>query len=672
MAIIPNFSYEKGYLVSHFDSKDVYLKFKQNKYTDSDIGHIKLTITLDNGNSGCVAWTVSNYAYGNMPSFYFLQQATTLDNAIDDIIFTIPNSAWQDLTNNDRQVIALDLDNTDDVGMNWIDESSEDAIKINFEQIMWGGIKEGIIEIDADFPIYMEWTDTPEGNYPDGNYTFRGKDFNHTDYDRQVSVYGATDVLDKAENYYTSVTEIDSSDIYYLTNYVYKNGTLVQSVNYQFQFAKKGRNYVYIDGKHAEFRTTLSTFKVQSGSDPTFHVVDEVPDALLHLYDNTEWVDFNNGDNYVSHLYTNLKCVYSSKEEQDYKDGLIVDDEVPKHPSNIGEGLTSNTVNTGTCNWVGATIWNMSEQDLIDIFKEVIYTPDDTYIDEMKKGLWMYNSDPIQCISSLYYVPFDVSTFVPQAQGTFKLGAYTPEPPQGSTHSGITYIFNKLKPEGVINPITLFNTMFTPIYNDYRDYTQVQYELFLPFKGFVPLDNSKYLNKMIKCEMLFDATTHEVRYYLYANGVISDRFDCSVGIDISLITTAKNEKFNALPSAVSSSLNTAQGLALGNVSSVTGGVMSALDSIRQITSSPSTNGDASFSSGLNIYDIRYCYLKITTNETIKPSNLNARYNYPSYFIGKGSSLSGYCEISDIRFSSFTGTQEEQNELKNIVKSGIIL
>lgn len=666
MAIIPEFTYEDGYRISRFNTKNVYLKFKQNRFTDNNIGHIKLHIHDENGNGGTIAFTVTNI-YDYMPSFYWIQEATTLDDALENIYFSYASSPSASIVNNNRQLIQYDEENSDALGRTWHRNTEADK-EITINEIMEHFESRTMtVEVDADFPIFIDWTENPDGNYPDGNYTFRSEDFNHGNYDREISVYGSTDNLDKAENYYTSVTEIDSSDIYYLTNYVYKNGVLVQSVNYQFQFAKKGRNYVYVDGQHAEFRTTLSTFKVQTGASPVFTVVDEVPDALLHLYDSGDWVDFNTGDNYTSHLYTNLKVVYNHEDEEGYIGGWIPDDETPKHPSNIGNGLTSNNVNTTTCEWIGETVYDMTETQLKEIFDEVLYTPDDNIIDDIKKGLWLWNSDPIKCITGLYYVPFSVSTFFAEASGAFKLGNYTP-----TQDGGGTYFRNYLNPNGTMKPITLFNTFFTPIYNDFRDYTHVKYELFLPFKSFVELDNSKYLNKQVKCDMIFDPMTHEVRYFLYCNGVITDRFDCSVGIEMPLISDSKTERVGGIKQAVGGAVSVAQGLNLPSTTSITGGVANLIGGLSTMVSHPSTDIEGDYSSGLNIYDIRYAYLKITTNETIKPSNLNTVYGYPSYFIGRGSELSGYTEISDIRVNSFTGTAEELEDLKQRCKSGIIL
>ena len=73
---------------------------------------------------------------------------------------------------------------------------------------------------------------------------------------------------------------------------------------------------------------------------------------------------------------------------------------------------------------------------------------------------------------------------------------------------------------------------------------------------------------------------------------------------------------------------------------------------------------------MNIYDIRYVYLKITETGNIKPGNLNAIYNYPSYYIGNSAALSGYCELQDIQLSC-AATDEEIAEIKSLLKGGVI-
>ena len=195
--------------------------------------------------------------------------------------------------------------------------------------------------------------------------------------------------------------------------------------------------------------------------------------------------------------------------------------------------------------------------------------------------------------------------------------------------------------------------------------------------------------------MMFDITTHNLRYYLFADGVISDRVDGSVGVNIPLMATdqvnkAKNDR-NSYYSLEKNKWNFAGaaagavvgGVAAGPAGAVVGGAVGIIGSAinaqinanqlnEQIKSQPTEQIYNSFSSAMNIYDISYAYLKITEKGSIIPDKLHSLYGYPCYYMGKGSALSGYCELSDIRLSGFTGTIDEANALKTILREGVIL
>ena len=105
--------------------------------------------------------------------------------------------------------------------------------------------------------------------------------------------------------------------------------------------------------------------------------------------------------------------------------------------------------------------------------------------------------------------------------------------------------------------------------------------------------------------------------------------------------------------------------------SISGGISSILTGVQNIKSYPKIEVVGNVSSSMNIYDINYCYLKITEKDTLKPSQLNAMYNYPSYYVGNVSTLSGYSELANIRFNC-SGTEPEIEEIQSLLRSGVIL
>ena len=210
--------------------------------------------------------------------------------------------------------------------------------------------------------------------------------------------------------------------------------------------------------------------------------------------------------------------------------------------------------------------------------------------------------------------------------------------------------------------------------------------LYLPYVGkFIPLDPNKYINKRIVCKAVFDANKHEMRYFLFADGTIQDRIDCVVGVELPLISTdnvskAKtdiNSRFNEAKNISSAIAGVASSAATGNAVGLVGALASTfntaashMQATMQRNTKPAESITGGYSSSLNTFDIRYPYLRITERLTVKPSNLNAIYNYPSYYIGKASQLSGYCEIDDIQLVT-SATEAEIREAKQLLKEGVI-
>ena len=190
---------------------------------------------------------------------------------------------------------------------------------------------------------------------------------------------------------------------------------------------------------------------------------------------------------------------------------------------------------------------------------------------------------------------------------------------------------------------------------------------------------------------MFDVTTHNLRYYLFADDIVTDRIDGSVGINMPLMATDNVNKAKAdrqaILGGIKTGINTASGIVggvgkiatgsvgagvTGIVQSATNGVIDGIKVYDTLAEKPTENVNGSFSSSMNIYDITYPYLRITERALVIPDNIHNLYGYPSYYMGKASALSGYCEISDIRLNGFTGTQAEAEALKNELRMGVIL
>lgn len=565
------------------------------------------------------------------------------------------------------------------------------------------------IEIDADFPIFLPTQKNAIGSLPiseDYHFVCHSWDLYGWEDDGTCDAY-LTEFsnknftnINKAVNYYSVTNEIPTNQVWTARTHLKENGSVIAATSKAYDFKILPDAKIY-------FVYTAKGLNGDASANLTLHITDSpwlqksayAPDSAYTETSSLDtdywmdtWVDYDNGYTYTGWLSTNIPIFDSEAKGDAYAAGEIGIDEAINGGdttfsiSTIGDDLSSSeipTVNLATSG-AGCFIYDLSVSDVKEIMSTYLYTDDASLKAEYVDALWLWGNNPIDFFIDLYYIPFSITNFYDTVAANLKFGTY--QIPDTS--------YAAVK-EANGDRITLFSTSFEGVYGDWRDYTLFKYELFLPYVGFIELDPQKYINKMVSCEMMFDITTHNLRYYLFADGVISDRVDGSVGVNIPLMATdqvnkSKNDR-NSYYSLEKNKWNFAGaaagavvgGVAAGPAGAVVGGAVGIIGSAinaqinanqlnEQIKSQPTEQIYNSFSSSMNIYDISYAYLKITEKGSIIPDKLHSLYGYPCYYMGKGSALSGYCELSDIRLSGFTGTIDEANALKTILREGVIL
>lgn len=540
------------------------------------------------------------------------------------------------------------------------------------------------ISIDADFPIFSTGYLEEYSDEFDRRSTNIGMKNLSVDYLPEVASGDYTHI-DRAINYMNSVDSIPNNKVWSIQNFLKVDGTLSTSKAYSFKILPTAKIAMYV------------TERLNGDSTPNAHIlISEYPcevkaysapdSAYTEAYSIDsdywwgEWQDYGDGTSYNGYGSTNIPIFRSATEVQQYFDGVIgIEDsinggETSIKTSSIGEELTASdipTINLATSG-IGSFAYALSGTQLTEIMEDYLYTDDTNLQDTMKEALWAWGNNPIDFLIDCYYVPFSITHFYDTINSNLKFGSYqfpnTSYPAIKETNG---------------NRLVLFNTTFEGVYGDWRDFTQFNYDLFLPFIGFVPLDVQKYLNKQVRCEMMFDISTHNLRYYLFVDNKITDRFDGSVGINIPLMATdivnkAKHDRelkygiAGDIMGVVGSGLSIETGSknAVGDALSGINNIIGGIKKYQELSNRASSGVNGSFSSSMNVYDISYAYLRITERQMIIPQGINQIYNYPSYYMGTLSNLSGYCEIDDIQLKS-NCTEYEYNEIKNILKEGVI-
>lgn len=315
--------------------------------------------------------------------------------------------------------------------------------------------------------------------------------------------------------------------------------------------------------------------------------------------------------------------------------------------------------------------------DQLNALSKIIYSSDVDLIESLKKGLWMYNSNPIDAIIDVCYYPFDLSVFINSTRNMpFKFGAFTYNGEIQSVPASTYPII-----VGTHKTFTIVNQKIMPIYRDFRDYNNVSYQLFLPYYGVVPLNND-IVGNVLKIECKFDALSSQLKYYLFNNGVLINNYECPVGRHIAVIGNDWVDKSTRnIETTLSGAVGTATGLVggvtslasgdIGGINSVSSSVGTFLSSFKNVMQPPNVSYSGTTTSGMNIYDPMSVFLIVEQYETIKPNNLNIEYGVPCYKIDKMSICRGYTEIADIKLRTFA-TDEERNEIINLLRAGVII
>lgn len=542
------------------------------------------------------------------------------------------------------------------------------------------------VNIEADFPLFMgEQSTYADANIEAIKYLYDASV--QGVYISEIALAGDETNIGLAINNFSEADTIPENITYYISNWLKKNGTQVASATKMNRFQiPPGAKIWLVDPGHDNDGTSPNmalhmqglglppTFKYRERTDASWQIGHLLTPTLSQYFRGT-WTDYATGDFYVSIVNTNIPIFDSEAKGNQYGDGLIGEDEaenagqLEKRDPTTGDDEDETIVPAPSVKaaGIGVNVWALSANQIKNVM-DVLYDDDPTIIQEITDGVWLWSNNPIDFIVGCYWVPFNVSDFYKTANHELYLGFHD---------TGYSYPrVSETKDAG--NRITIVNTTIDPVYSDWRDYANFKYEIYLPFVGFYPLDVMQYLNKNLKVELAFDILTHNIRYYLFANDKLIDRVDGSVGYDIPLLGTDQVNKAKSDLSGIGNMIKGAGEMVAGTAmvgtvvgaGMVTKGATEMISGISSVGKYPKIEIVGNVSSCMNIYDINYCYLKITEKNSITPDKLHTLYNWPSYYMGPASALSGYCELADLRFSS-SASSTEIAEIIELLKGGVI-
>lgn len=317
-------------------------------------------------------------------------------------------------------------------------------------------------------------------------------------------------------------------------------------------------------------------------------------------------------------------------------------------------------------------------------------------VQDFLDGTQLFGANQIGAIRSFHYLPLDIDEICTcsSVNNTF-LGSY-----QYTFESAVKWVTNNNK------MINCGSAAFPETYGDYRDYEPYcKLAVMLPFCGTHELKISNYINKTITIKYAVDVTTGACTAYILADAIIIDSFDGSMQVNRPI--TANDQQRQA--SAVFDGVMKTGVSAVGTVAQVAGGVSAGMGAAAEIGAGAAgmstagaiggaisggggaltTIGQAantlqmaidnpiatrgSYGGILGLFGVQSPYFIFAWLRTVEPANEINVVGKPSGTGQAVGAFGGFLQTSAFQLAAgFTGTDNEAEEIYNIVNNGIYL
>lgn len=339
--------------------------------------------------------------------------------------------------------------------------------------------------------------------------------------------------------------------------------------------------------------------------------------------------------------------------------------------TNFGSGsVTSPFVSSYIC----------SRNDVLSV-AGAFYSNDTSIIDNIKKGLELFGSEPFQCLCGLSWFPFNLTTIcTAAAQPYIYFGSYKHAPSGFS----IDKIIN-LKSNGYVNAGSVY---IAPLFQSYRDFEPFcQLSVYLPYHGWEKLDIAKYYKKTVNIRYYVDIYTNTYACALVADNQIIDVFPGNIGNTLPISGTNMSQYANSMLQSVLGTVGGTAGGALtgamiggGVPGAVIGAAVGGFAGLAKGTFDMSQKGQpkdhlmikGAFSGASASYMPQYVIFRYDIHNLIVPDNLTALYGRPSSSGGKISTFNGFLKCDTVKLNTGGMTDPEITEVLTLLREGIFI
>lgn len=259
--------------------------------------------------------------------------------------------------------------------------------------------------------------------------------------------------------------------------------------------------------------------------------------------------------------------------------------------------------------------------------------------------------------------------------------------PEGASFT----IFNKDNPtkrtvgsiaiKEVINEISTVSG-----FHNYTPYANLS--LYLPFHGFIDLDNDLFMEQTLTVKCLYDILTGTIQYDIFCNETLVTSIPCKMAVDIPITLQSKGDRdsaiFQNVGSVIGNIASSVAGVATGNPIGLTMGISNLGQAVGNVgsQSAPMRVIGSEQETGA-FFAPNKCAIYIRRPVYNRPQLYKSRVGYPcnkSYSIGHDD-ITGYLQVYNpvINFkgnannegNTMRPTQEEIEEIYSMLREGVI-
>ncbi len=204
-------------------------------------------------------------------------------------------------------------------------------------------------------------------------------------------------------------------------------------------------------------------------------------------------------------------------------------------------------------------------------------------------------------------------------------------------------------------------------YLDYTPYTKLS--IFLPFIGVHDLQADEVMNKSIHLKYQIDIFTGACSAFIKCGDSVLYTYTGQCGFTVPI----SGNDYTSIVGGILSSVGAIGSVAVSGGMTAPAAVSSIFSTVQNtFASKPNVSHGSGLSGNSGFLSVRTPYLILTRPNLCLPANQNTFLGYPVYITDTLSNLSGFTVVENIFFNDFSGTTEEQDEIIEILKNGVII